>query len=152
MLLRLTPAEIAFLKAPDAGVGFPARLSQALAAMLTARLRLRVALAAATPAAIDAAPAGPRWRIDPVLATLWLTRRLGGGQVGGTAPFVPQGLVHALDAVLAERLLEETRLAGIPPALAWRLSAADSQATLELEFPLQTDGLRRWARGVIRNG
>jgi hypothetical protein len=156
-LLQLTPAEIAYLTTPPAvSDGFPARLTGKLAATLTARLRLPVQAMvmahtmAQAPAA--AAPAMPVWQPDAALATLWLTRRLGGQRVMGSAPFGPQGLIRTLDAALAESWLDGAAQAALPPVLAWRITTGLTQATLALQLPHRTIDMTRWARGVIRHG
>jgi len=160
-LLELTPTEIAFLTAPPAASdGLQARLTRKLAATLTARLRLPVQvtampsmmLQAQAAAAPVAAPATPAWQPDAVLATLWLTRRLGGQRVMGATSLVPRTLIHTLDAALAESWLDGAVQAGLPPALAWQITAAHTQATLVVQLPRPTTDMTRWARGVIRHG
>lgn len=152
--LELSPAEIAFLT-PQAGPSdsLPTRLTRKLAATLTARLRLPVR--AQTTVAADAAPADalatPIWHPDAALATLWLTRRLGGQRVMGATPFVPPTLIRTLDAALAESWLDAARTA-LPPALAWRLTTDSTQATLSVRLPHSTTDMTRWAREVIRYG
>jgi hypothetical protein len=154
-LLQLTPAEIAYLTTPPAvSDDLPTRLTGKLAATLTARLRLPVqAVAMAhTMAPATAAPAMPVWQPDAALATLWLTRRLGGQRVMGSAPFVPQGLIRTLDAALAESWLDGAAQAALPPVLAWRITTGLTQATLALQLPHRIIDMTRWARGVIRHG
>ncbi|MBW8306920.1 MAG: hypothetical protein K0M46_08830 [Thiobacillus sp.] len=151
-LLELTPAETAFLTAPAVGPDhLQARLSRKLAATLSARLRLPVeALAMPLDAPADAA-ASPTWQPDAALASLWLTRRLGGQRVMGTTAFVPHTLIHTLNAALAECWLDAAAQATLPAALAWQLTAAHTQATLVVRLPLHTIDMTRWARGVIRH-
>jgi hypothetical protein len=151
-LNALTPAELAFLTAPAAGAdGLPERLTRKLAATLSARLRLPVSLMlqpAATPAD---APGTPIWQPDDALATLWLTRRLGGQRVTGATPFVPRSLIHTLDAALAEGWLDGTGPAVLPAELGWQINADLTQATLAVQLPHHTTDMTRWARGVIRH-
>ncbi|HQT33140.1 MAG: hypothetical protein B7X82_03720 [Hydrogenophilales bacterium 17-64-65] len=151
-LLELTPAETAFLTAPaSAPDHVQARLSRKLAATLSARLRLPVdALAMPVDAPTDAV-ASPTWQPDTALASLWLTRRLGGQRVMGTTAFVPHTLIHTLDAALAECWLDAAAQATLPAVLAWRITAAHTQATLAVRLPPHTNDMTRWARGVIRH-
>ena len=156
-LLELTPTEIAFLTAPAAASGgLQARLTRKLAATLTARLRLPVQVTAMPPMMLQAqavdAPATPAWQPDAALATLWLTRRLGGQRVMGATSLVPGTLIHTLDAALAESWLDGAAQAGLPPALAWQVTAAHTQAALVVQLPHPTTDMTRWARGVIRHG
>jgi hypothetical protein len=152
-LQPLTAAEIAFLTAPlAASDGLQARLTRKLAATLTARLRLPVQAQAISHEPAAAAPATPVWQPDGALATLWLTRRLGGQHLRGSTPFVPQGLILALEAALAESWLDGPVQAAWPPALAWRLTTDLTQATLAVQLPHPTIDMARWARGVIRHG
>ena len=155
-LLELTPAEIAFLTAPPqrAGSGnVQARLTCKLAATLTARLHLPVQATARPMAAAGSGDsrATPAWQADAALATLWLTRRLGGRRVVGVASFVPQTLIRTLEAVLAECWLDGGD-SGIPAALAWHITAGPTQATLALQLPNHTTDMTRWAWEVIRHG
>lgn len=150
MRAQLTPAEIAFLTAPAAVDGFPANLTQALARTLAARLRLKVGLES-LPATDRGALPVPRWEIDAQLSLLWLTRRLGGQRIAGSATFQPQTLLHALDAALAECWLDDAKRASLPPALAWRLDAAGVQATLAVQLPGMATDMTRWARRAIRH-
>lgn len=147
---RLAPLdadEIAFLSAPAVVEDdFPARLGTALAATLSARLRLPVALEVCH-ADAGATAARPAWHVDDALAMLWLARRLGGQDTGGRAPFVPKSLLTTLDAVLAERWLD--RAGAGPAALAWRLSAPGCEATLGLVLPRISHDMTRWARETI---
>jgi hypothetical protein len=152
-LNALTPAELAFLTAPAAGSdGLPARLTRKLAATLSARLRLSVSLVLQAAAAPADAPVTPNWQPDDALATLWLTRRLGGRRVTGATPFIPRSLIHTLDAALAEGWLDGAGLAVLPAALAWQINADLTQATLAVQLPHHTTDMTRWARGVIRHG
>jgi len=158
-LLELTPTEIAFLTAsPAASDGLQARLTRKLAATLTARLRLPVQMTAMPPTMLQAQAAAapvdatPAWQPDAALATLWLTRRLGGQRVMGVTSLVPGTLIHTLDAALAESWLDGAAQAGLPPALAWQVTAAHTQAALVVQLPHPTTDMTRWARGVIRHG
>jgi hypothetical protein len=151
-LQQLTPAEIAFLASPPSAPDSAMQqgLTQRLAVTLSARLRLPVRLSP-QPAASAVAPAMPQWQPDAALAALWLTRRLGGQQVMGTAPFVPRSLIHTLDAALAECWLDIAPVA-LLPALAWRLDAGGTPAQLALQLPHTNNEMTRWAREVIRHG
>lgn len=152
MLRQLTADEITFLTAPPAAIdAWQDRLTQALAATLRARLRLPLLLEAQQPAVSGPAPAQPRWQVDETLATLWLTRRLGGHTVTGTASFVPQSLIHNLDSTLAERWLDGVACVSVPPALAWMLTTADQLAPFSLQLPRASIDVTLWARGVIRH-
>jgi hypothetical protein len=151
-LHALTPAELAFLTAPAGADDFPAHLTQKLAATLSARLRRPVVLVPQADAAPAAAAAMPAWQPDAALATLWLTRRLGGQRVTGATPFVPRSLIHTLDAALAEGWLDGAGQDVLPAALAWQIATDLSQATLALQLPHDTSEMTRWARGVIRHG
>ncbi len=152
-LLQLVPAEIAYLATPPAAPdGVPTRLTHKLVAILTARLRLPVQAVATAPPAAAAAPAVPVWQPDAALATLWLTRRLGGQRMSGSAPFVPHGLIQTLDAALAECWLDGAAQAGLPCAMAWHLTTDLTQATLAVQLPHTPIDMTRWARGVIRHG
>ena len=154
MLLELTPAEVAFLTASHAPFdSLQVRLTRKLAATLTARLRLPVQ-AISQPAAVACveAIAIPRWQPDAALATLWLTRRLGGQRVAGAASFVPHTLLHTLDAALAECWLDAPLEAMLPAALAWQIASDSTQATLAVQLPHHTIDMTRWAREIIRHG
>jgi hypothetical protein len=152
-LLDLTPAEIAFLRAPPTATDdLPARLTRKLAATLSARLHLAVqAVTQRVPELADA-PASPTWQPDAALANLWLTRRLGGRNVAGSGSFVPGSLVRTLDAVLAECCLDAPAQATLPHALAWHITTDCTQATLAVQLPHSTTDMTRWAREVIRHG
>lgn len=152
-LLDLTPSEIDFLMAPPAALdSLQTRLTRKLAATLTARLRLSVQAQAQPAAALTAVPVTPTWQPDAALATLWLTRRLGGQRVMGAISFVPRTLTHTLDAALAECWLDGAAQARLPPALAWQITAERMQATLAVQLPQHTIDMTRWARGVIQYG
>jgi hypothetical protein len=152
-LLALTPAEAAFLDAwPAVAGGVQGRLERKLAATLTARLRLPVRAVSQAVEAPAEAPAAPSWHPDAALATLWLTRRLGGRDVRGETSFVPASLLRTLDAALAECWLDRPADAALPPALGWQLTAEGVQAQLRLLLPKNTNEMTRWAREVIRNG
>lgn len=157
-LLALTSAEIAFLTTPvetaaDAAYdSFHLRFARKLAATLTARLHLPVHVQAASSAAAEPAPSvTPLWQPDTALATLWLTRRLGGQHVMGAASFVPRSLLHTLDAALAECWLDAPAQTP-PPALAWQLACDLAQAGLAVQLPLHSTDMTRWARELIRHG
>ena len=152
-LHALTPAELAFLTAPAAEPdGLPAHLTRKLAAVLSARLRLPVSLALQPSSAASVAQRTPVWQIDDALATLWLTRRLGGQRVTGAASFVPRTLVDTLDAALAEGWLDVAGQGALPSTLAWQMSADRMRATLAVQLPSPSTDLTRWARGAIRHG
>ena len=152
-LHALTPAELAFLTAPAAEPDeLVARLTRRLAVTLAARLRLPVSLDLQTDLPLAATPQAPAWQADAALATLWLTRRLGGRHVAGLAAFVPRGLIDTLDAALAEAWLDAPGQGALPAALAWTLQADGAQATLALRLPASPTEMTRWARGVIRHG
>ena len=152
-LHALTPAELAFLTAPAAEPDdLPAHLTRKLAAALSARLRLPVSLALQPAAAAADAPPTPVWQIDDALATLWLTRRLGGQRVTGVAPFVPRGLIETLDGALAEGWLDGAGQGALPAALAWQVSAEPVRATFAVRPPPSPIDMTRWARGVIGHG
>lgn len=151
-LLELTPAETAFLKPrPAATDHSQQRLTQHLAAVLTARLRLPIQLRAQPAADAVEAQAAPIWLPDAALATLWLTRRLGGKRVVGVASFVPRTLIHTLDEALAECWLDRLEQSTLPAALAWQVSAGRTQARLAVYFPHHITDMTHWARGVIRH-
>jgi hypothetical protein len=152
-LLELTPDEIAFLKAPyPLSDDLQMRLTRKLAMTLSARLRLPLeAMPQPAPALVDT-PASPTWQPDAALANLWLTRRLGGRDAGGSGPFVPASCVRTLDAVLAECWLDAPAQVAPPRALAWRITTGLTQATLTVALPHSTTDMTRWAREVIRHG
>ena len=156
-LLALTSAEIAFLTAPPVTAADAAcdslhtRLTRKLAATLTARLRLPVQAQPVATAAPEPAPPTPVWQPDAVLATLWLTRRLGGQHVTGVASFVPRSLLHTLDAALAECWLDAPAQT-LPPALAWHIASDLAQARLAVQLPPHSTDMTRWAREIIRHG
>jgi hypothetical protein len=152
-LLELSPAEIAFLTPPAvASDSLQPRLTRKLEATLTARLHVPVRVTAQAADAPATAPAQPDWLPDPMLATLWLTRRLGGQRVTCASAFVPPGLIHALDAVLAECWLDARAPAAPPAVMAWDITAAHTRATLAVQLPHHTIDMTRWAREVIRHG
>lgn len=151
LLQTLTPAELAFLSAEPVATGeLPDCLTPRLAATLSARLRLPVELKPQRVPAPAQERRAPAWHPDAVLATLWLTRRLGGRQAVGVAPFIPRGLLRALDAALAEIWLD-TATATPPTAMAWEIRAHDARAGLTLELPTETVDMTHWAREVIRH-
>jgi hypothetical protein len=152
-LLELTPAEIAFLSSPPSVPDdLPARLTRRLGAMLTARLHWPVHIQAQTALASTDSPLKPCWQPDPALATLWLTRRLGGQRVEGVASFVPRSLIQNLDGLLAECWLDAAAPATFPFALAWRIEADSTQAMFSVQLPRHSNDMTRWAREVIRHG
>ena len=152
-LLELTPAEIAFLRAPvPASDGLQTRLTRKLAATLSARLHLPVQVTTHLVPEPVGAPAAPAWQPDAALATLWLTRRLGGRDGAGGGSFVPGSLIRGLDAVLAECWLDASAQATLPHALAWHITTDHTQATLAVQLPHSTTDMTRWAREVIRHG
>lgn len=151
-LLALTPAEIAYLSAPDLMPdSLHARFTAKLAATLTACLRLPVQayVQPATPQ-FDAGSGIPGWQPDVALATLWLVRRLGGQRVTGAASFVPKGLLLTLNAALAECWLDAPVIT-LPPALAWQIRTPLGEASLSLQLPLYPTDMTRWAREVIQH-
>lgn len=158
-LLELTAAELAFV-APesDAVTDFQRRLGQRLASALTARLRMTIELHPDRAAAIVETRTAPAWRPDGALATLWLTRRLGGGRVMGQASFVPRTLIDMLDETLAECWLERPMQHETASVCAWAISAGCLQARLELHMPDrsnnpdQPNSMAQWAQGVIQRG
>jgi hypothetical protein len=152
-LLDLTPAEIAFLSLPPAvHDDLPERLSRRLGAMLTARLHSPVRVQLQSGFASAETSPKPCWQADPALATLWLTRRLGGQRVEGVASFVPRSLTTSLDALLAECWLDAAAPATFPLALAWRIDADSTQARLAVLLPRHPTDMTRWARETIRHG
>ena len=152
-LLELSPAEIAFLRAPvPVSEGLQARLARKLAATLSARLRLQVQVMPHVAHEPVGASAAPAWQPDAALATLWLTRRLGGRDTAGGGCFVPGSLIRSLDAVLAECWLDAPAQAALPHALAWHITTDCTQAALAVQLPHSTTDMTRWAREVIRHG
>jgi len=151
-LLELTPAELAFLNAaPAATAHSPQRLTHHLASVLTARLRLPVTLHVVTATEPAHAQSTPVWLPDAALASLWLTRRLGGKHVSGVAPFVPHTLIQTLNEVLAECWLDGSNPEALPTALTWHLTADHMQARLAVQFPHHLSDMTNWARGVINH-
>lgn len=145
--VALTAEESAFLARLPLEDGFAERLTQRLARVLTARLRTPVRLAVHPLEAPDALPVAPRWRPDSALATLWLTRRLGGRRPHGASPFVSPSLLRTLDTVLAE-----CWSGGAPPAaLAWAIESEFGVAALAVELPQSGMVMTRWAREVVRH-
>lgn len=152
-LHALTPAELAFLTgAATTADSLPDRLTRRLATTLSARLRLAVGLELQPAVQASDRPRAPVWQVDAALATLWLTRRLGGRQVAGAAPFVPRGLIQTLDAALAEGWLDAAGTGTLPAALAWEVRADATRASLAVRLPGDAGEMTRWARGVIRHG
>lgn len=153
-LHELDPEERAFLEAHGGDASaFARRLGQRLAAALTARLRMPIEVRPDAPPAPLEAGWEPVWRPDGNLASLWLTRRLGGGRVVGQAGFVPRSLVDTLDALLAECWIEDGDAAAGPQrAWAWSLTAAAFESRLELLGADRPGDMARWAQGVMRRG
>lgn len=147
-LLELTPEEADFLSGPQVAC-LQERLARRLGAVLSARLRLPVTLHAGWAAAPADTPAMPVWQPDAALATLWLTRRLGGQRPAGVAPFVSPSLIRTLDATLAECWLDAP--ASLPAVLAWRVANGLGAVALSLQLPQSEIEMTRWARGVIRH-
>lgn len=151
-LLILTPAEIAFLSLPPAGTDdLQARLSRRLGALLTARLRLPVRVEAHWDEMDVESAATPCWQPDAALATLWLTRRLGGQPAAGRVSFVPRSLIQNLDACLAECWLDTAAPPRLPAALGWRITTAFTQSGLSVQMPHYPTDMTRWAREIIRH-
>ena len=151
-LLELTPAELDFLKTtPVATAHSPQRLTHHLASVLTARLRLPVTLHAVLATEPAHAQSTPVWFPDAALASLWLTRRLGGKHVSGVAPFVPHTLIRTLNEVLAECWLDGKPPDVLPTVLTWQITAEHTQARLSVQIPHHLSEMTNWARGVIRH-
>ena len=131
---------------------FQARLTRKLAAMLTARLRLPVQVAAQPVIAPVDATGCPAWQPDAALATLWLTRRLGGRRTQATTHFVPLSLLHALDAMLAECWLDVSAQAMPSPGWRGRSQAISFRPGLPCSCRTTPIDMTRWARGVIQHG
>jgi len=124
MLLELTSAETAFLTAPLAAPdGLPERLTRKFAATAYGASAHAGAGDAANDGCAARRAGAAHLATDAALATLWLTRRLGGQRVVGEAGFVPQTLLHSLDTALAECWLDAASEATPPAALSWQLSA-----------------------------
>lgn len=150
-LLELTPAERAFLAAGSgAAGGLTDRLSLRLADVLSARLRLTTQLLPGPVTARIETCSTPVWQPDGALASLWLTRRLGGGRMLGQAAFVPRTLIDTLNEVLAECWLERPAPNALPAACAWAVTAGAVHAGLELRLPDQLNDMAHWAQGVIQ--
>ncbi|MFP5410087.1 MAG: hypothetical protein ACLGG6_03845 [Gammaproteobacteria bacterium] len=147
-LLELTPEEADFLSGPQAAC-LQDRLARRLAAVLSARLRLPLTLHAGWATALTAPPAVPVWQPDAALATLWLTRRLGGRRPAGVAPFVSSSLIRTLDETLAECWLDAPST--LPAALAWRVGSGLGAVALSVQLPQSEIDMTRWAWGVIRH-
>lgn len=150
-LQPLSPDELAFLTAPRDADSFSARLCRKLGATLAARLRVPLTLAARPADAVGRVTA-PAWQADASLANLWLTRRLGGGRISGTAPFVPRSLIETLDATLAEIWLDGGGQVSTSPTLHLDIATQTLRASLVLQLPHDANDMTRWARGVIRHG
>jgi hypothetical protein len=151
-LLPLTAEEQDFLaRGALASSLAPDRLTRALAAWLSARLRqpLRVqGIAAAAPRGVTDVP---QWRRDALLDTLWLTCRLGGRQVRGAAAAEQPGLTRTLNQLLAETWLDAADDFELPLTLGWRISWPGRSATLELDLPAERGRMKRWALEMIRD-
>lgn len=155
-LLDLSPEERAFLTGePVIGrrrTDWVEGVGQQIAALLRARLRLAVQLTTlhAEPSA-EAATMTPVWQIDAALAACWVTRRLGGHSVSGSAPFVPQALRALLDQALAEAWLGAQPPVVLGAQLVWRVQLAGSEARLGVQVPAQSGDFMQWAQGVMRH-
>ena len=86
---RFSDAAIACARQP-AGAADPQACRDADARACACRFRRSRSTAVDAPAD---APATPSWQPDAALATLWLTRRLGGQRVMGATSFVPHTLL-----------------------------------------------------------
>ncbi len=150
-LLELTREEQIFLATPQSRDAFQARLTQRLALTLTARLHTPVSARDVDALAGSEPPTAPRWQPDSALSTIWLTCRLGGQRVSGTAPFVPRDLLHTLDALLAESWLDAAS-AAYSTGLAWQLQIRQHSAALQLALPAEASVMTLWAREVLRHG
>lgn len=146
-LLDLTAEEAALLARPPLADALAGHLTRRLAAILEARLRMPLKLVARAVEFPEVPPATPRWQPDAALATLWLTRRLGGRRPSGVSPFVSPSLVCTLNAALAECWIGTAGT--VPPALAWTLRSGFGEAALAVELPQSETEMTRWARGVI---
>lgn len=152
-LLELTPAELTFLNGvPAAGHRAEPRLTKHLTAVLSARLRLPVQLRAEPVVESGGMLPTPVWQPDSALASLWLTRRLGGQRVSGVASFVPRTLIQTLDEVLAECWLDRKEQGVLPATLVWHMTADTTQSRLAVKLPPHATEMTNWARGVIKHG
>ena len=149
-LLPLTQEEQNFLAHGKSSRSQPQeRLTRALAAWLSARLRLPLQAQGMTASALRRAVDTPQWRREPLLDSLWLTRRLGGRQVRGGAAAEQAGLTRTLDQLLAETWLDAPQEFSRPQALSWQIAWEGQSAVLELDLP-DAAVMKRWAMGVIR--
>jgi len=151
-LLPLTAEEEDFLaRGPLASSLPPERLTRALAAWLSARLRQPLHVQGiATPVSRGMADI-PQWRRETLLDTLWLTCRLGGRQVRGAAAPEQPGLTRTLNQLLAEAWLDDADDFELPLTLGWQISWPGQSATLELDLPAERTRMKRWALEMIRD-
>lgn len=151
-LLPLTAEEQDFLaRGPLAPSLPPERLTRALAAWLSARLRQPLqaqGIAISVPRGVADVP---QWRRDPLLDTLWLTCRLGGRQVRGAAAPEQAGLTRTLNQLLAETWLDAADDFELPLTFGWQISWPGQSATLELDLPGERTRMKRWAMEAIRD-
>jgi len=151
-LLPLTAEEEDFIaRGPLASSLPPERLTRALAAWLSARLRQPLHVQGiATPVSRGMADI-PQWRRETLLDTLWLTCRLGGRQVRGAAASEQPGLTRMLNQVLAETWLDAEDVFDLPMTLGWQISWPGQSATLVLDLPAERTRMKRWALEMIRD-
>lgn len=151
-LLPLTAEEEDFLgRGPLVSSLPPERLTRALAAWLSARLRQPLQVQGVATTVPRSVADVPRWRRDPLLDTLWLTCRLGGRQVRGAAASEQQGLIRTLNQLLAETWLDAADDFELPLTLGWQISWPGHSATLELDLPAERRRMKRWAMETIRD-
>lgn len=150
-LVPLTVEERDFLaRGPTARGLPPQRLTRALATRLSARLRQTVRVDGVAAGVAGDPVETPRWRRDPLLDSLWLTRRLGGRQVRGNAAPPQPGLTRTLDLALAEVWLDGGEGFTLPSTLTWQVAWEGQGAVLALDLPAACAGIGRWASEVIR--
>ena len=151
-LLPLTAEEEDFLaRGPLASSLPPERLTRALAAWLSARLRQPLQVQGVATTVPRSVADVPRWRRDPLLDTLWLTCRLGGRQVRGAAASEQAGLTGTLNQLLAETWLDAADELELPRTLAWQIGWPGQSANLELDLPAEPRRMKRWVLEVIRD-
>ena len=131
----------------------PERLTRALGAWLSARLRqpLQVQVQDIATAVPRGVADVPRWRRDRLLDTLWLTCRLGGRQVRGAAASEQPGLTRTLNQLLAETWLDAADDFQLPRTLGWQIGWPGQSASLELDLPAERGRMERWAMEMIRD-
>jgi hypothetical protein len=152
LLLPLTAEEQDFLaRGPLATSLHPERLTRALAAWLSARLRQPLQAQVIGTSVPRSVADVPQWRRDPLLDTLWLTCRLGGRQVRGAAAPEQPGLTRTLNQLLAETWLGAEDDFTLPLTLGWQISWPGQSAILELNLPGEATRMKRWALEVIRD-